>query len=100
MLFNQPKVECNDINCPFHGNLRVRGKLLNGIVVSDRMQNSVVIRIEYVRYYKKYERYARRSRRITAHSTPCITAKRGDRVKIAECRPLSKTKSFVVVEKE
>jgi len=38
--------------------------------------------------------------RITAHNPPCIAARRGEKVKIAECRPLSKTKSFVVVEKE
>jgi small subunit ribosomal protein S17 len=36
--------------------------------------------------------------RVTAHSTPCIPVKVGDTVRIAECRPLSKTKSFVVVE--
>jgi len=40
------------------------------------------------------------SSRITAHNPPCIGAKTGDKVKIAECRPISKTKSFVVVEKE
>ena len=39
------------------------------------------------------------SSRITAHSTPCVDAQVGDMVRIAECRPLSKTKSFVVVEK-
>jgi small subunit ribosomal protein S17 len=74
MQLNRPNVECKDVSCPFHGNLSIRGKLLNGIVVSDRMQKSVVVRIEYVRYYKKYERYARKSMRITAHSTPCINA--------------------------
>ena len=37
--------------------------------------------------------------RITAHNPPCLDAQRGDKVKIAECRPLSKTKNFVVVEK-
>jgi small subunit ribosomal protein S17 len=33
-----------------------------------------------------------------AHNPPCINAKEGDVVKIAECRPLSKTKKFVVIE--
>lgn len=73
---------------------------MDGVVVSDRMHKSVVVSIEYVKHYPKYERYARMNTRITAHNPPCIDAKRGDRVKIAECRPLSKTKSFVVVEKE
>jgi len=46
----------------------------------------------------KYERYSRMRSRITAHRTPCLPVKVGDQVRIAECRPLSKTKSFVVVE--
>jgi small subunit ribosomal protein S17 len=100
LSFKRPDRTCNDVNCPFHGNLSVRGKTMNGLVVSDRMQKSVVVGLEYVRYFPKYERYARMSSRITAHNPPCINAKRGDKVKIAECRPLSKTKSFVVVEKE
>ena len=72
---------------------------MDGMVVSDRMLKSVVIRIDYTKYNRKYERYARASSRITAHNPPCIDAKRGERVRIAECRPLSKTKSFCVVEK-
>lgn len=100
MSLKQPTRECDDINCPFHGTLSVRGRVMNGIVVTDRMQKSVVVSIEYVRYFPKYERYARMNSRITAHNPPCIDAKRGDKVKIAECRPLSKTKSFVVVERE
>lgn len=95
-----PERECKDVNCPFHGTLSVRGKVMDGVVVSDRMQKSVVVSIEYTRYFPKYERYARMNSRITAHNPPCIDAKSGDIVKIAECRPLSKTKSFVVVEKE
>ena len=39
-----------------------------------------------------------RSSRISAHIPDCINAKAGDNVKIMECRPLSKTKKFVVVE--
>ncbi|MDH5460348.1 MAG: 30S ribosomal protein S17, partial [Candidatus Bathyarchaeota archaeon] len=41
----------------------------------------------------------RRSSRIPSHNSPCINAKEGDRVRIAECRPISKTVAFVVVEK-
>jgi small subunit ribosomal protein S17 len=72
--------------------------VLEGVVVSTRMLKSVVVKLEYTKYYKKYERYARMSSKITAHSTPCLPVKVGDLVRIAECRPLSKTKSFVVVE--
>jgi small subunit ribosomal protein S17 len=97
---SRPEQECKDDNCPFHGTLSARGRVLKGVVVSDKMDKSVVITIEYVRFYPKYERYARMNSRITAHNPPCIDAKTGDRVKIAECRPISKTKSFVVVERE
>lgn len=96
----RPEQECDDVNCPFHGTLSVRGRVLNGVVVSDKMDKSVVVSIEYLRFYPKYERYARMNSRITAHNPPCIDAKTGDKVKIAECRPISKTKAFVVVEKE
>jgi len=93
-----PKRECDDPNCPFHGNLRVRGTILEGVVVSDRMDKTVIVEREYYKYDQKYERWERRRSRIPAHNPPCIDAREGDRVKIAECRPLSKTKSFVVIE--
>ena len=99
MSLKKPENECSDPDCPFHGSLAVRGRILDGMVVSDRMSKSVVIRINYTRFNRKYERYSRASSRITAHNPKCIDAKRGERVRIAECRPLSKTKSFCVVEK-
>ncbi|RLI40477.1 30S ribosomal protein S17, partial [Candidatus Bathyarchaeota archaeon] len=46
-----------------------------------------------------FKRYERRRSLIPAHNPPCINAKEGDTVRIAECRPISKTVSFVVVEK-
>ena len=98
MNFRQPENDCDDVDCPFHGTLSVRGRMMEGVVVSDRMQKSVVVQMSYTRYNKKYERYARMRSRVTAHSTPCIPVKVGDTVRIAECRPLSKTKNFVIVE--
>ena len=95
-----PKAECQDVNCPFHGSLPVRGQVITGKVVSDRMMGTVVVEREYLHYIRKYNRYEKRSSRIHAHNPPCLQAKAGDRVTIAECRPLSKTKSFVVVEVE
>jgi small subunit ribosomal protein S17 len=94
-----PEKVCEDINCPFHGRLPVRGKILEGIVVSAKAQRTAIVEREYFHYIPKYERYERRHSRIAAHNPDCIAAKEGDRVKIAECRPLSKTKHFVVIEK-
>ena len=93
-----PEKECDDVKCPFHGSLPVRGQVITGKVVSDRMQGSVVVERDYLHYVRKYKRYEKRSSRIHAHSPPCLGVKVGDQVRIAECRPLSKTKTFVVVE--
>jgi len=93
-----PQAECNDPHCPFHGHLSVRGQLLDGTVVSDKMSRTVVVQREYLKRNIKFDRYEKRRSKIHAHNPPCINAKAGDRVVIAECRPLSKTKNFVIVE--
>lgn len=90
---------CNDKDCPFHGSLRVRGRVLEGVVIKSKADKMVVVEREYLHYIPKYMRYERRRSRIHAHNPPCINARVGDRVKIAECRPISKTVSFVVIEK-
>jgi small subunit ribosomal protein S17 len=97
--FKPPKKTCDDKNCPFHGELSVRGRVLEGSVVSAKMDKTVVVRRNYLQYVPKYKRYERRHGHVPAHSPPCLEVKDGDRVKIAECRPISKTVSFVVVEK-
>jgi len=94
-----PEKVCKDRNCPFHGVLPIRGKILEGIVTSLRMDKTVIIERDYLRYVPKYERYERRKSKIAAHKPDCFLLKKGDKVKIAECRPLSKTKHFVIIEK-
>ena len=94
-----PEKACEDPNCPFHGSLPVRGQIIEGKVVSDRAPKTVVVLRSYLKKIAKYERYEKRRSKIHAHNPPCINARVGDTVKIAECRPLSKTKSFVVIEK-
>ncbi len=95
-----PSEECDDIYCPFHGTLPVRGQILVGTVVSSKMDNTVVIERQHMKMVPKYQRYEKRRSKIHAHNPPCIGAKIGDIVTIAECRPISKTKSFVVVKAE
>ncbi|WP_048149465.1 30S ribosomal protein S17 [Palaeococcus ferrophilus] len=92
-----PEKTCNDPKCPWHGHTRVHGRVLEGVVVSDKAKKSVTVEMQHYRYLKKYERYELRRSRIHAYNPECIDAKVGDRVLIAETRPLSKTKSFVVV---
>lgn len=93
-----PAKSCQDERCPFHGSLKVRGRLLAGRVVSAAGKSFVVVQMEYLHTVGKYSRGERRRSRISAHLPPCIGATEGDVVKIGECRPISKTISFVVVE--
>ncbi len=94
-----PQRECQDGKCPFHGSLPVRGNVIKAKVVSARATKTVVVEKDYLHFLQKYQRYERRHSRFSAYNPECIAAKEGDEVTVAECRPLSKTKSFVVVEK-
>jgi len=94
-----PETRCTDKNCPFHGELGVRGHSLDGVVVSTRMDKTAIVKRDYLRYVEKYERYEKRTGRYAAHNPPCLAVKVGDSVKIVECRPISKTVSFVIIGK-
>ncbi|MGM5479986.1 MAG: 30S ribosomal protein S17 [Nanobdellota archaeon] len=78
--------------------ISVRGKTFVGTVVSDKMNNTVVV--EWIRRVpvKKFERYEKRKSRVSAHNPDNIDAKEGDIVRIKETRPISKTKNFIVSE--
>lgn len=67
-----------------------------GVVVSDAMDKSVVVRVESIGMHRLYHRFVQRSHKFVAHDEG-NECKVGDKVQIAECRPLSKTKRFRVV---
>ena len=94
-----PEKKCEDKNCPFHGNVKVRGRTMIGKVINSKIHVSITVEQERTTLIPKYERYQKKRTRVHAHNPYCIDAKEGDTVKIMECRPLSKTKRFVVVEK-
>ena len=89
-----------DPNDPFYGTLSVRGQILKGTVLKAKAQRTVVVQIDKMKYDTKYERYARSSSKINAHNPSSVGAIEGDNVTLMECRPLSKTKSFVVIERK
>ena len=93
-----PKDTCKDINCPFHGSLRLRGRSFLGTVIATNMNKTATIRWERRHYIPKYERHEKRITKIKAHDPGCIHVHEGDLVRLKECRPLSKTKNFVIVE--
>jgi small subunit ribosomal protein S17 len=92
-----PERMCDDPDCPFHGNLPVRGRTMEGIVTSTKMSKTITYQLDYLGLVKKYSRYERRRSKKHAHLPPCIDVNIGDTVKVVECRPLSKTVSGVVV---
>jgi small subunit ribosomal protein S17 len=70
-------------------------KELIGKVVSDRMQKTVVVAVESLFAHPKYEKPSIRTKKFKAHD-PENRCKMGDRVTLQECRPLSKTKRWIV----
>ena len=95
------KEECHDMDCPFHGTTRIRGKINKGVVVSKKTRNTVIIRQDYVQFMKKYQRYERRNARLACHLPECLSHSidLGDLVIVGESRKLSKTKAFIVLDK-
>ena len=95
---NIPNQECNDKKCPFHGDLKLHGRIFFGDVTKVDTNRSATIEFLHFYYLPKYERYERRITRLKVHNPPCINAKIGDKVRIIETRKISKTKNFVIVE--
>jgi small subunit ribosomal protein S17 len=95
----EPETACSDPNCPFHGTLSVRGQTVEGRVASTDMERTVVVEREYDVKVPKYDRLMKRRSRVSAHHPDCLDLAVGDAVRIAETRPLSKTKSHAVVER-
>jgi small subunit ribosomal protein S17 len=76
---------------------RGRRKVRTGVVVSDKMSKTVVVRIEQSVRHPVYHKTIRRTAKLTAHDEN-DDAHVGDTVRVMETRPLSKTKRWRVVE--
>lgn len=90
---------CSDAKCLLHTKVSTRGRTFTGIVTSDRMSKTVTVEWGGWKYLPKYERYITRRTKVHAHNPECVNARKGERVMIIECRPLSKTKHFIVIKK-
>ena len=71
-------------------------RIMQGVVVSDKMDKTVVVNVERKFPHPLYKKYIKRSKRYHAHDEN-NTHKVGDTVSIQECRPISKTKRWEVV---
>jgi small subunit ribosomal protein S17 len=92
--------ECNDPKCPIHGDLSTYGLEIVGKVVSNKAKKTVVVEREYLLFVPKYERYAKGRSKLHAYLPECMKVDVGDVVKLKQCRRLSKTKHWVVLEKK
>jgi len=72
-------------------------KILKGIVVSDKMQKTVVVRVDWKVKHPFYKKFVSRSRRYKAHDENNL-AKQGDLVSLVESRPISKDKRWALKE--
>ncbi|OHA01456.1 MAG: 30S ribosomal protein S17 [Candidatus Sungbacteria bacterium RIFCSPLOWO2_02_FULL_48_13b] len=73
------------------------GRILRGVVVSDKMQNSIVVRVNRLKKHSKYLKYQKTHTKLIAHDQN-NEAKIGDIVTIRESRPLSRRKRWVLRE--
>jgi small subunit ribosomal protein S17 len=69
---------------------------MQGVVVSDKMDKSVVVNVERRTQHPLYKKFIRRSKKYVAHDEN-NSCKEGDVVQIKECRPISKRKNWEVV---
>lgn len=75
----------------------LQGKVLDGIVTSTKMKDTVVVTVgRYVRV-PKYRKYVTITKKYKAHDAG-NTCKMGEKVSIRECRPISKDKHFTVIK--
>lgn len=72
-------------------------KILSGVVVSDKMDKTIVVSVTRLVKHPKYKKYIKISKKYKAHDE-LNKYKTGEKVKIIETRPMSKDKNFKVIE--
>jgi len=71
-------------------------RILQGVVVSDKQDKTITVKVERRLAHQKYKKIIRRSKKYAVHDEK-NSYKVGDEVKIEECKPLSKNKSWTVL---
>jgi small subunit ribosomal protein S17 len=71
-------------------------RILQGVVVSDKMEKTVVVRVERRVMHPIYKKFIRRSKKYHAHDENNVF-KTGETIRIRECAPISKTKCWEVI---
>lgn len=78
-------------------NSESNGRTMTGKVVSDKMQKTIVVMVERTVKHPKYGKIIKRRTKLHAHDENQV-CKIGNIVKVRECRPLSKMKTWMLVE--
>jgi len=73
-----------------------KARVMQGTVVSNGMQDSIVVKIDRFIKHPKYKKYIRKSTKVMAHDAENI-AQVGDTVSVQECKPISKNKSWNLI---
>ena len=76
---------------------RFKRRPLQGVVISDKADKTVIVQVDYQRQDPKFKKTIRKKKKIMTHDEK-NQAKNGDTVKIEESRPFSKRKAFQLVE--
>jgi small subunit ribosomal protein S17 len=82
---------------PVHAPVEGRRRVRQGIVVSDKAEKTITVRIDFARRHRRYEKIVRSSTTLHAHDEN-NDANEGDTVRVIESRPLSRTKRWALVD--
>jgi len=75
---------------------KTTGKSFTGVVVSDKMTNTIVVQMDYTMRHPQYKKIVKNRKKLYSENN--LNAKVGDTVKVLETRPLSKLKRFTTLE--
>ena len=89
----------DDKHDPFFGKFGIRGRVLTVSVISIKSAKTAKVELVRILPIKKYERYEKRRTRLLVHNPESLGIRVGEIVRIAECRPISKMKNFVIIGK-
>lgn len=79
-------------------NRHTKQRTLKGVVVSDKMQKTIVVEVSRMKKHPKYKKYFKVTKRFKVHDEE-NTHKTGDRIFIKESKPISKEKRWIVINK-
>jgi small subunit ribosomal protein S17 len=82
---------------PVHAVVEGRRRIRQGIVVSDKAEKTITVRIDFARRHRRYEKIVRSSTTLHAHDEN-NDANEGDTVRVVESRPLSRSKRWALVD--